>query len=124
MNSLRCLITLFAVATLQPTLSHADDAATLLAEGRYRDAAAAARLNLAAADGSVVVVNVEGVAPTEENVRDGSYPISRYLYLYTAEPPRCAIQDFLAWVVGEAGQAVVRRNGYVALRPASVPERP
>ena len=79
---------------------------------------------LAAADGSVVVVNVEGVAPTEENVRDGSYPISRYLYLYTAEPPRCAIQDFLAWVVGEAGQAVVRRNGYVALRPASVPERP
>lgn len=79
---------------------------------------------LAAVNESVVTVLVEGVAPTEENVRDGSYPISRYLYLYTAEPPRGAIKAFLAWIVGELGQEVVRRSGYVALRPATVVDPP
>lgn len=84
-----------------------------------RDPGAIGYGGLAAADDSVVALRIEGVEPTEENVRDGSYPISRYLYLYTAEPPRGAVQEFLAWVVSDDGQAVVRRSGYVALRPAT-----
>jgi phosphate transport system substrate-binding protein len=58
---------------------------------------------------------VEGVAPTAENVRLGEYPISRYLYFYTAAPPEGLIKDFVDWVLGAEGQAIVREVGYVAL---------
>ena len=37
----------------------------------------------------------------------------------TAEPPRGAVKEFLTWIVGDEGQAVVRRSGYVALRAAA-----
>lgn len=89
-----------------------------------RDPAAVGYGGLAAADASVVALRIEGVAPTEENVRDGSYPISRYLYLYTAEPPRGAIQEFLTWVVSDEGQAVVRKSGYVPLRAVDPQSQP
>ena len=52
MRPIRCVVTLLAVAASLPTLSYAVDAGALLAEGRYRDAAAAARQNLAATDAS------------------------------------------------------------------------
>jgi len=58
---------------------------------------------------------VEGVAPTAENVRLGEYPISRYLYFYTAAPPEGLIKEFVDWVLGDEGQAIVREVGYVAL---------
>jgi ABC-type phosphate transport system substrate-binding protein len=55
------------------------------------------------------------VAPTAENVRLGEYPISRYLYFYTAAPPEGLIKDFVDWVLGAEGQAIVREVGYVTL---------
>ena len=58
---------------------------------------------------------IEGVAPTAENVRDGSYPIARYLYLLTAEPPHGPVKAFTDWVLGSAGQRIVAEAGYVAL---------
>ncbi len=60
--------------------------------------------------------NVGGVAPSTANVHDGSYPIARYLYLYTAEPPAGLVKKFVAWVLGDEGQRVVTESGYVPLR--------
>lgn len=47
----------------------------------------------------VVPCTIDGVAPTAANVRNGTYPIARYLYLYTAEPPQGVIQEFVDWVL-------------------------
>ncbi|MCB2203285.1 phosphate ABC transporter substrate-binding protein [bacterium] len=58
---------------------------------------------------------IEGVEPTAENVRSGSYPIARYLYLFSAAPPEGAIKAFTDWVLSNAGQEVVREVGYVPL---------
>ncbi len=69
----------------------------------------------------VSLCTVDGVAPSARHVRDGSYPIARYLYLYTASPPRGRVKDFIDWVLSDDGQEVVRRLGYVALH--SSPER-
>jgi len=63
----------------------------------------------------VRLCTIDGVAPSAEHVRDGTYPIARYLYLYTAVPPRGAVKDFIDWVLGSEGQAVVAEVGYVAL---------
>ena len=53
------------------------------------------------------------VPPTVESALDGSYPISRPLYLYTLGEPSGAILEFVRWIQGDEGQKVVEREGYV-----------
>lgn len=55
------------------------------------------------------------VLPTVANGADGSYPISRGLYMYTAGQPTGAIADYMAWVMGPEGQYIVAELGFVPL---------
>jgi phosphate binding protein len=55
------------------------------------------------------------VEPTMENVLDGSYPISRPLFWYTAGQPTGHVRDFVEWVVSPEGQKVVENVGYYPL---------
>jgi phosphate transport system substrate-binding protein len=56
------------------------------------------------------------ISPTQENVVSGAYPISRYLYFYTAgKPTNPVAEDFIRWVVSAAGQAVVKEVEYYPL---------
>ncbi len=55
------------------------------------------------------------VAPTLENVINGSYPISRYLYFYTVANPEGAVGHLVAWVLSEEGQTVCQKVGYYPL---------
>lgn len=71
-------------------------------------------------DQKVVAVAVdEGqpfVFPSIDTVRDNSYPIARSLYIYTVGQPQGPIADYLAWIMGAEGQAIVREQGFVPLR--------
>ncbi|MCZ7557063.1 MAG: PstS family phosphate ABC transporter substrate-binding protein [Bacteroidia bacterium] len=60
-------------------------------------------------------VAVDGIKPTADNVRNGSYPISRYLYLYASRPLEGELKLFVDWVLSNAGQTVVRNVGYIPL---------
>ena len=76
----------------------------------------------------------EPVAPTMENALSGAYPISRYLFMYTAGEPSGLAADFLTWVVTPEGQTFVEQAGYYPLpregatptpeAPAPAPEAP
>jgi phosphate transport system substrate-binding protein len=59
-----------------------------------------------------------GVAPTVENAkkREGGYPITRPLLLYTAGEPTAKARAFLRWILDVPGQKVVAELGYVPLR--------
>ncbi len=72
------------------------------------------------------------IEPTLENVVNGSYPISRYLYFYTVEDPKGTVGHFIAWTLGDEGQEVCQKVGYYPLprerrppvkAPASPPEK-
>jgi phosphate transport system substrate-binding protein len=54
------------------------------------------------------------VLPSIATVNDGSYPISRPLYMYTAGVPSGQIQIYLNWVLNE-GQTLVSELGFVPL---------
>lgn len=56
------------------------------------------------------------VSPTLETVKDGSYPIARSLYIYTAGEPGGAIRAYLDWILGSEGQAIVKELGFVPLQ--------
>jgi phosphate transport system substrate-binding protein len=58
---------------------------------------------------------INGIAPSEENVRNDKYPIIRYLYYYTANTPKGAIKEFIDWVLSPAGQTVIQEEGYIAI---------
>jgi phosphate transport system substrate-binding protein len=60
-------------------------------------------------------VKVNGIAPTEENVQNGSYPIARYLYFYTHNTPSGTVKDFIDWVIGRDGQKIIKRAGFIPL---------
>src|SRR5258708_10961616 len=44
------------------------------------------------------------IAPSLQTAQDGSYPISRFLYFYTAGEPTGAIKKFIDWTKGPDGQ--------------------
>jgi phosphate transport system substrate-binding protein len=55
------------------------------------------------------------VFPSVDTVNDGSYPISRPLYMYTAGEPTGRIEEYLDWV-RDQGQKVVPELGFVPLQ--------
>ena len=56
------------------------------------------------------------VVPSLETVKDGSYPIARGLYIYTAGEPEGAMREYLDWILGPEGQAIVQELGFVPLQ--------
>lgn len=65
---------------------------------------------------NLVHCKINGVTPTEANVRNDSYPISRYLYFYTIKEPSGNVKRFIDWALSREGQAAVKKIGYVPLR--------
>ena len=55
------------------------------------------------------------VLPSVETVNDGSYPVSRPLYMYTPGEPSGQVQAYLDWVLGQ-GQSLVSELGFVPLQ--------
>ncbi len=60
-------------------------------------------------DDRVRVLPVEGISPTAATISDGSYPLSRPLYLAAAAEPDGEVREFAQWVLGPEGQAIVGR---------------
>lgn len=54
-----------------------------------------------------------GVAPTIENAKNGTYPITRPLLIYTAGEPTGYAGEYLKWILSSDGQEIVRQLGYV-----------
>ncbi|MBF8294559.1 MAG: phosphate-binding protein [Bacteroidetes bacterium] len=57
-----------------------------------------------------------GYLPTQENVKSGKYPISRYLYLYTRNRPTGALKEYIDWILSSEGQQIVTKVGYFPVR--------
>ncbi len=55
------------------------------------------------------------IEPSKATTLDGSYPISRPLFLYTLGEPEGRVKEFIEWVLSPAGQNVIERLGYVPL---------
>ncbi len=55
------------------------------------------------------------VLPSIESASDGTYPLSRNLYMYTAGEPSDAIAAYLDWIRGPEGQQIVAASGFVPI---------
>ncbi|MGH9263071.1 MAG: phosphate ABC transporter substrate-binding protein [Acidimicrobiales bacterium] len=63
----------------------------------------------------LAAVAVDGVEPTPAHIIDRSYAMSRPLYLVSNGPPTGAARTFVDYLVGDGGQKLVTRHGYLTL---------
>ena len=66
----------------------------------------------------------EMIPATKANAANGTYPLSRYLYVYVNKAPNKPLapidREFVKLVLSKIGQKVVVKDGYVPLPPAVV----
>jgi phosphate transport system substrate-binding protein len=54
--------------------------------------------------------------PTPETIKQGQYPITRYLYMYTRVKPTGDMKDYIDWTLSDEGQAIVTAVGYFPVK--------
>ena len=65
-------------------------------------------------ENQVKAVLIDGTQATAENVKDGTYKVSRPFNIATKGEPTGLAKDFIDYILSEEGQAVVEENGYVS----------
>lgn len=55
------------------------------------------------------------IRPSIETAKEGTYILSRDLYMYTAGEPKYVIAEYLAWILSPEGQIIVENLGFVPL---------
>jgi len=80
------------------------------------DPAAIGYVALGIVDGSVKAVRIGGVTPSEAAIDAGTYPLVRPFLLVLAGRPPTAAKEFVVWMMGPAGRALVRHDGLLPPR--------
>lgn len=70
-------------------------------------------MQVAAKGARVRLLGLDGVAPTIANVRSGLYTFSRPLMLITKGEARGSVRDFIDFLSGPEGQAIVAKMDYI-----------
>jgi phosphate transport system substrate-binding protein len=81
------------------------------------DANAIGYISLASLKGDVKAVKINGVAPSEQTVSDGTYKITRPFIFLTKGEPTGQVKAFIDWVMGPEGQKIVKETGAVPVGP-------
>ena len=64
---------------------------------------------------NVKAVKIDGAEATEENIKAGTYKVSRPFNIATKDEISDIAQDFINFILSEEGQKVVSENGYISL---------
>ena len=80
-----------------------------------QDTQAIGFLSIEYVDSSVKALALNGVAATEENSKNGTYPIVRPLYFLTKTQPTGIVKDFIDFCTGPDGQKIVAEEGYITV---------
>ncbi len=71
--------------------------------------------SLAYLDSSIKALAIDGIAATQVNARNGTYPIVRPLYFLTKEQPTGLVKEFIDFCLSSEGQQIVADNGYIVV---------
>ena len=66
-------------------------------------------------DFDVKLLEIEGVAPTVENIENGTYPLASYFYAVTRSDADENTLRLLDWILSPQGQELVEKSGYTPL---------
>lgn len=64
----------------------------------------------------VKMLSLNGVYPTEENIRNGSYPVVTTFYaIYRKNDPNPNVGKLIEFILSEDGQRIINETGYVGI---------
>lgn len=66
-------------------------------------------------DDSLAAVAIDGVAATQKNATDGSYGVTRRLFMNTKGQPGPLAQSFIDYIASPEGREIVAAQGYIPL---------
>ena len=72
-------------------------------------------ISLGSLNETVKAVNIDGTAPSVENIKNGSYTISRPFNIATKGELNPTAQDFINFIMSTEGQDVVENKGYIRI---------
>ena len=74
-------------------------------------------ISMGSLNDTVKAVRYNGVEPTVANVKNGTYKLQRPFMIVTKSGVELskAAQDFIDFILSEAGQKIVAEEGYVAM---------
>lgn len=72
-------------------------------------------VSLGSLNDDVQAVKIDGVEATAENVKNGTYKISRPFNVAYKEDLSDVAKDFMSYVMSKEGQAIVTEEGYIAI---------
>ena len=58
-------------------------------------------------------IKLNGVAPTQENAKNGTYPVTRLLYMNTKGEPSPLVKAFIDYIRGPEGAKIIQKHGYI-----------
>ncbi|WP_312094065.1 substrate-binding domain-containing protein [Aminipila sp.] len=76
-------------------------------------------ISLGSLNDTVKALKIDGVAPSKEAIKDGTYKIARPFNIATKDGLSEAAQDFINYIMSAEGQAVVEENGYISTGEAA-----
>ena len=56
------------------------------------------------------------VAPSVDTAIDGTYPVARPLFMYTAGEPEGPVKEYLDWILSDEGQCIILDKGYAPVQ--------
>jgi phosphate transport system substrate-binding protein len=62
-------------------------------------------------DERVKIIGIEGVTPSPETSANGKYVLSSPLYVIAKNEPQGDLREFMAWLLGNPGQALLSQSG-------------
>ena len=71
-------------------------------------------VSLGSLNDTVKAVNIDGAEATVENIKDGSYKVSRPFNIVTKDDVSAVTEDFINFIMSEEGQKVVEDKGYIS----------
>lgn len=72
-------------------------------------------ISLGSLNETVKALEIDGVAASVENIKNGSYKIARPFNIATGAEVSEAAQAFIDYILSAEGQAVIEENGYIAV---------
>lgn len=76
-------------------------------------------ISLGSLNNSVKAVNIENVPPTVQNVKNGTYKLSRPFNIAIKKNISIVTQDFINFIMSEEGQKIIEKNNYIPLTAQS-----
>jgi ABC-type phosphate transport system substrate-binding protein len=72
-------------------------------------------IGLGFVDSNVKALKIDGVMPTKQTIAQGTYPVSRPLFLFTNGYPKLGglIHAFCIFYLSEEGQEIIEAKGFV-----------